>query len=166
MRILALLFAVCSCVLAESNPLTEVVTARYNSVKKNLMHAAEAMPAEDYSLKLSAEQRPFSLWVEHTAVGNLNLCSAIKLAPPPDVSKIRGLTGKADLVKALKESFDFCDAALSGMTDQKALTESNGRYPATAMVLIMGSLYEHNGNISPYLRTKGIASQAAPPPKK
>ena len=49
------------------------------------------------------------------------------------------------------------------MADKKALTATGGKYPVTVMVQIMGSLYEYNGNIWPYVRSKGIAN---PPPAR
>ncbi len=146
-----------SFVLAQTNPLTQAVTARYNSAKQNLVEAAEAMPDSDYGYQLTKEQRPFSGWIEHTAMGNYSLCSAINGQPPPEVSHAaHGLTNKADLVKALRDSFTYCDSVLKGMDDKTALLEKGGKYPVTAMISLVASLNEHYGNVVGYLRTKGV----------
>ena len=155
MRTIGFLLLGSSYLLAESNPLTQAVTARYNTMKQNLIQAAEVMPEENYTYKLSPEQRPYSAWVEHTAMGNYSFCAAIKGRPAPEAGK-HGATAKAELQKALKDSFDYCDAALKAITDQQALTESAGKAPVTAMVGLIASLNEHYGNMVGYLRTKGI----------
>lgn len=166
MRAFSLIFLFSCCVFAQSNPLTQAVTARYNSAKQNLMGAAEAMPEENYAYKLSPEQRPFGLWIEHTAMGNYSFCAAIKGGSAPDTSKIHGLTSKAELQKALKDSFDYCDAALAAMDDKKALTEAGGKYPVASMVSLIASLNEHYGNLVGYLRTKGITPPSTARAKK
>ena len=43
---------------------------------------------------------------------------------PPDTHQLHALTGKADLSKALVESFEYCDSALKGMDDRKAMARS------------------------------------------
>ncbi len=164
--IFVLLFVLSSCVLAETNPLTQAVTARYNSAKQNLIGAADVMPEENYAFKLSPEQRPFGLWVEHTAMGNYSFCAGIKGSAAPDMSKIHGLTAKVELQKALKDSFDYCDTALSAMDDKKALTEAGGKYPVNNMVSLIASLNEHYGNMVGYLRTKGITPPSTARAKK
>ena len=123
------------------------------------------MPEENYPYKLSPEQRPYSAWVEHTAMGNYGFCSAIQGSPAPDMGK-HGVTGKIELQKALKDSFEYCDAAFSVITDQKALAESGGKYPVTAMVGLIASLNEHYGNMVGYLRTKGITPPSTARAKK
>lgn len=144
-------------VAAQSNPLTQAIASRYNSAKQNLIGTAEVMPESDYAYQLTPAQRPFSGWIEHTAMGNYAFCSAIKGEKAPEASHaMHGLTKKADLERALKESFDYCDAALKDMNDHTALAEKDGKYPVTAMVSLLASLNEHYGNLVGYLRTKGI----------
>jgi hypothetical protein len=165
MRIICFLLTGSCCLLAESNPLTQAVTARYKTIKQNLIQAAEVMPEENYSYKLSPEQRPYGAWIEHTAIGNYSYCSAIKGSPAPEMGK-HGLTGKPELQKLLKDSFEFCDTAFTGTTDQKALSEMGGKYPVTAMVALIASLNEHYGNMVGYLRTKGITPPSTARGKK
>ena len=49
-----------------AQPLIQAYMPRYNAMKQNLVEAAEAMPAEQYSFKLTPGQRPFGEWVDHT----------------------------------------------------------------------------------------------------
>jgi phage gp46-like protein len=80
------------------------------------------------------------------------------------------MTDKKDLSQALKKSFDYCDAALVGMTDQKALTavSVNGKqvYPVQGMVSLVSSDNEHYGNMVGYLRSQGIVPPSIARAKK
>jgi hypothetical protein len=152
-----LLFA---CAGFAQNPLTDSVKGRYKSIRQNMIATAEVMPDDSYNFKLTPEQRPFGAWIGHVAMGNYFFCSSIKGEKAPDVSALHDKTAKADLVKAIKDSFDYCDSALEGMTDQKALTAVSvaGKqvYPVQGMISLIASGNEHYGNLVGYLRSKGI----------
>src|SRR5258708_20395364 len=113
MGILALSFLTAVCLQAESNPLTQAVSARYNSAKQYLIGSAQLMPEGDYTFKLSASQRPFSEWIQHTAMGNYGFCSAIGGGARPDTSQTHHATKKADHVAALKQSSHLCHHTLT-----------------------------------------------------
>jgi hypothetical protein len=155
-----------------ANPLTQAVTARYESVRQNLIETAAAMPESDYNFRLTPPQRPFGEWLGHTAMVNYSLCASIRGTQSPDTSQLHGLTAKAALKKALSDSFDYCDASLKAMDDKKALTEvkagDRATYPVQAMVSLVAALNEHYGNLVGYMRSKGIVppSSARTPTKK
>jgi hypothetical protein len=142
------------------NPLTDAVMNRYKGIRQNLIESAEAMPEEGYGFRLTPPQRPFGEWIGHVAMGNYNFCGVIKGEKPPDTHHLHALTGKAELSKALVESFEYCDAALKGMDDRKAMAEATVGdkkvYPVQGMVNLVSSGNEHYGNIVGYLRSKGI----------
>jgi len=93
-------------------------------------------------------------------MGNYNFCAIIKGDKTPDTHHLHALTGKAELSKALVESFEYCDSALKGMDDRKAMAEitvgDKKVYPVQGMVNLVSSENEHYGNIVGYLRSKGI----------
>ncbi len=147
--------------LFAQNPVTDVVRSNYDRLKQDMIETAELMPAENYDFRLTPPQRPFSGWIEHTAIGNYRMCSMMFGRTEPDSAKaLHSLSQKAEIVKALRDSFDYCDSALSEMNDQKAVREIefNGRkYPAVqVMIGLVASLSEHYGNLVGYLRSKGI----------
>jgi hypothetical protein len=156
MRPFLTFLGICGCALAQSNPLVTAFAGRYNSAKQNLIGSAEAMPETDYSFKLSPAQRTFAEWVQHTALGNYSFCAAIG-GTSADVHKAHDAAPKADLQRDLAASFEFCDTAIKGVDDQKALTaDKDGKYPVTAMFGLIAGLNDHYGNIVGYLRAKGI----------
>ncbi len=156
----SLLFALAVPLFAQ-NPVTDAVKTAYGRVKQNLIETAEAMPEAEYSYRLTKEQRPFGSWLEHTAMGNYNLCAGMRGSAPPDEAKsLSGLTAKSEIQQALKKSFDYCDAVLNSMDDRKAATEVTAGerkvVPVQSMISLVASLNEHYGNLVGYLRSKGI----------
>src|ERR1700744_1445265 len=85
---------------------------KYNAIKSNITKAADAMPEDGYSLQPSKEERNFGAWVAHVADSQAGACSGI--AGERKNIGAASKTSKADLVAALKESFDLCDAVYSG----------------------------------------------------
>jgi len=152
------------------NPLTDAVMARYKSVRQSLIESAEVMPADAYSYRLTSGQRTFGEWVAHVATGNYGYCAVIKGEKTPDTAHLHDATDKSVLSEALKKSFDYCDAALAGMTDGKALTAATvgGRqvYPVTGMVNLVASGNEHYGNMVGYMRSKNITPPSTARAKK
>lgn len=152
MKTLCCLLFIASAARAQ-NPLTDAVMARYSSARQNLIGAAEAMPDDAYGFKPTPAQRPFSGWIGHVATANYGMCSTIAGEKAPDRAAIHEMTAKGDLVAAIHKSFDYCDAALKGMTDQKALANAA---VVKAMIGLVASSNEHYGNMVSYLRLKGI----------
>ena len=141
-------------------PLMKSILPRYQAIKQNLLETAEAMPEADYSYRLTPAQRTFAEWMEHNVMMNYGMCSAVMGQAAPDTKKYHGLTAKADLQKALKESFDYCDQAFQGMTDEKALAtvtvEGRPVTPVNSMIGLLANWNEHYGNLVGYLRTNGM----------
>jgi hypothetical protein len=164
MRYVVFAIVLCSQLAGQTpGPLTDAILARYNAVKQNLIEAAELMPAENYTYKLTPAQRTFAGWMHHTMMLNQNSCSAIKgvAAKPMDHSaKDFDAEPKAQAVAALKESYAFCDEALKGMTDQRFLGEvsidGKKSYPVTAALGLIATSNSHYGNVVGYLRSKGL----------
>ena len=142
-------------------PLVEAITAQYKPMKLNFIEGAAAIPADDYTYKLTPPQRPLGEWISHTAQGNFTRCAAISGKATPPEAKIAGdAKSKEEIQKVLAASFTYCDEALKTITDQGALAEvtigGKKSYPVTAMVSLIASLNEHYGNMVGYLRMKGI----------
>lgn len=160
MKILAFALAAASVMAQQANPLTDQVVARYKNIKQSLLDSAEVMPEEFYTFRLTAGQRMYGEWIAHAAMGNYGYCSVIRGEKAPDTHHIHELKAKAELSKALLESFQYCDGALEGMNDAKAMkgVTAGGRtvYPVTGMVNLVASQNEHYGNIVGYLRSRSI----------
>lgn len=138
----------------------------YNGVKTNILAAADAMPEDGYSFIPANGERDFGGWVGHVAQAQLGSCSRIA-GQTPDQATMTMLQGeasgtkasKADLVAALKKSFDACDAAYNGLTDATAAEPAPGRGNNTKISALAGNTAHDNecyGSMAVYLRLKGI----------
>src|SRR5271163_4910681 len=90
----------------------------YNVVKGFLTSMANVMPEENYSFKPTPDIRTFAQMVAHVADVQAGACSTAAGAAKQIGAGSK--TTKADLVAALKQSFDMCDAAWDGLTDATA----------------------------------------------
>jgi hypothetical protein len=130
----------------------------YTGVKNNLLKAADKMPEDSYSFKPTPELQTFGQRVAHVA-GQIGQCSA--LTGERKMSDANSKTAKADLVAALKASFDACDAAWDSMTVKTAMEMVAGRggtQRAKLAVLIGNTLHidEVYGTMTVYMRLKGL----------
>src|SRR6201999_764722 len=90
----------------------------YNSIKTNLTKAAEDMPEDGYSLVPGEGERTIGGWVADVADGQAGASSGI--AEERKNIGAASKTSKADLIAALKESFDICDPVFEGTNDTNA----------------------------------------------
>jgi uncharacterized damage-inducible protein DinB len=122
--------------------------------------AAEKMPEENYSFKPAPDVRTFGQLVGHLADSQYYFCSSVagETKPPGGVEKTK--TSKAELVAALKDAVAFCSKTYAGMTDAKGseMTKMMNFDFAKLTVLSANTAhdYEHYGNMSTYMRIKGI----------
>lgn len=102
-----------------ANPLTSGARLHYGIIKGYVVRAAAKMPEEYYSFRATPEVRSFAQLVGHLPDANYRLCSVLAGADPPvDAGIERDRKTKADLVKALDESFVYCDKIYADMTDE------------------------------------------------
>ena len=152
-----------------SNPVSGFVKAGVARFEKNMVAAAEAMPAEKYVFKPSPEMNSFGHLVMHIAQSNNTFCSKISGQTAPDV-KIAETDPKDKLVAAVKDSFAFCTAALAKVDDSKLGEQFVlfGNRPISrggALVALGGSWTDHYATQAIYLRLNGILPPTAQPAK-
>ena len=145
---------VCGTITAQ-NHLTATATERYfNVVRRNLEASADVMPAEKYSFRLTGGQMTFAEWLVHSTQRNYSDCAALKSeAVPAGEQQAATLKEKAEVSKALKDSFAYCADALQNMTDQKAVSSAQVSNAFLHLVVHNNEIY---GNIVGYLRVSGI----------
>jgi len=167
-RTLGIVLLFTSAVLAQDkNPVSTVVKESLPRQQKNLVAAAEEMPAEKYSYKPTEQQMEFGHLVLHVLQTNNYLCS--KIGDMPEVKAavpLKESDGKDKLVAGLKASFDFCTTALSKVEDSKLGDEVElfgGRKGsrALAMFILTNSWADHYGAAAMYLRLSGLVPPTA-----
>jgi uncharacterized damage-inducible protein DinB len=153
--------AAASPAFAQTNPLSTAAKQSLQLVEGNIVKAAEQMPEAEYAFKPVDTVRNFGAILGHIANANFMICSAASGAVNPmketDIEKTK--TTKADLQKALAESFTFCEAQFDAVTDAKATEAADffGRKMPRLNVLQFNTAhdFEHYGNLATYMRIKG-----------
>jgi len=126
----------------------------FAGVRKNLEGSAEAMPADKYSFRLTADQMTFGEWLVHSIERNYTDCATLKGEPVPEAQKqAASLKDKAEITKALKDSFAYCAAALEKLDDAKVTSTPKMAYAFMHIAVHNNEIY---GNIVGYMRSSGI----------
>lgn len=152
-----------------ANPVSAAVKAQLPRFSKNMVAAAEAMPAEKYNFKPNPEMNSFAHLVMHIAQSNNGLCSKISDTPAPD-AKLAETDPKDKLVAGLKASFEYCSTALEKVDDSKLGEQMTlfGNRPfsrAAVLIILSDDWYDHYGAQATYLRLNGILPPTAQPRK-
>jgi uncharacterized damage-inducible protein DinB len=146
--------------LNAQNPLSSDTKNFYNGIKGTITKAADQMAEADYSFKASPMERTYGAMIGHIADVQFALCGNAKgEEKKSDAEKSK--TAKADLVAALKESFDYCDGVYNGLTDADAATMVAlfGPRKATKLAVLNFNIAHDNemyGQLAVYLRIKGL----------
>lgn len=153
--------------LNAQNPLSTDAKNSYNGIKNTITKAAEEMPEADYTFKASPPERTYGAIVGHIADVQMALCGNAKGEHKMgDAEKTK--TAKADLVAALKTSFDYCDGAYDSMTDADAASQVTmfGPRKATKLAVLNFNIAHDNemyGQMVVYLRIKGLVPPSSQP---
>jgi hypothetical protein len=116
---------------------------QYNFLKNNLTQSAELVPEAGYGQKVGTmgEVRTYGQVIGHVAAAQFGQCSGALGVPNPNqgVNLEDPTKSRADLIKALADSFALCDKAFAGLTDANAtemVPNGRGGQAARAMGLI------------------------------
>lgn len=148
------------------NPVSSALRDALPGRQKNTIAAVEAMPADKFSYKPSADQMTFGHLVAHMVEANHLLCSKAASVPAPKVEEAKETDGKDKLVAALKASFDFCREALGKMDDSKLgeMTEGFGGQQMSRARFALGvasNWADHYAEAAMYLRLNGLTPPTA-----
>ena len=151
---------------AQSNAFSTEVKANYNNAKNNLLKAADKMSESDYDFKATPEVRTYGQLIGHVADTQLAICGAAK--GEQKRGEAADKASKADLVAALKASFDYCDSAYDALNDADGAQTIKmfGRDRTKLGVLDFNVIHDNEmyGTIAVYLRLKGIVPPSSERP--
>jgi len=129
---------------------------------------AEAMPEAKYSFVPTSGNfegvRSFAEQVKHVACANYAFFNEIEGKTPPEACERGGPSPaktKAELLKYLRESFDYGNGVVSKIDAKNALDRAEGRYagPNTKLGLAVVAVWhitDHYGQIVMYLRMNNV----------
>jgi hypothetical protein len=159
------------------NPVSDAVRQALARESKNLVAAAELLPAEKYDFHPTPAQMTFGQLIAHVTQTNAALCAGISGSTPDAAhysrlapSALQALAGtdpKPTLVEAITQSFAYCTAALANMADSQIGDEAvifgrhTGLSRAAAMVEIAADWADHYSTAASYLRLNDILPPSA-----
>ncbi|HKB78421.1 MAG TPA: DinB family protein [Thermoanaerobaculia bacterium] len=146
-----------------SSPVADATRSFLQREGKNLIAAAEEMPADKYDFHPTPEQMTFAHLMSHIAHSNRMLCSGIAGEAAPKETGVTDRDGKEKLVADVKASFDYCSSALAGVDDSRLAEEVPPfhRSRANAMMSLAADLADHYSMAASYLRLNGLLPPTA-----
>jgi hypothetical protein len=140
----------------------------WTGLKETVVKLANAMPEDKYVYKSTPAQRDFAQQVLHIAQVNdmlLQLVGGKTAAPTIDGKAAR----KADVIKAMADSFDYGTALINEQTDQSMLETVQARFlgPSTrarVFYFLIGHTWDIYGQMAVYLRLNGGVPPASQRP--
>jgi hypothetical protein len=134
---------------------------------KNIIAAAEQMPADKYGFRPTAPQMTFAHLMAHVVESNRMMCSGIAGDDPPKNPGVPDTGTKDELLAQVKSSFDYCAAAL-GKLDDSRLAENIPLFKRTRANLLMflvADLADHYCTAAVYLRLNELTPPTVRPKK-
>jgi hypothetical protein len=133
----------------------------YNNIKLNLTEMSTKMPEADYTYQPTKEVRTFGQLLGHVTNSQFNSCSVAKgEANPNQGIDNEKKTTKAEFVKALADSFAYCDAVFAALTDASAVEFVKQGQNEVVRAVALSNLIAHSneiyGTAVPYMRIKGL----------
>jgi hypothetical protein len=152
--------------LAAQSPVATAFRDNAKSIGKNLIAAAEVMPADKYNYRPTAPQMSFADVIVHLQEGNDLLCGVIGGMKAPTRPKMAATAPKDSLIARLRETFKFCDEALAKLDDSKLSEELTlfgaKKYTRAAVETITtGDWADHYSQLANYLRLNNLLPPTA-----
>jgi uncharacterized damage-inducible protein DinB len=140
------------------------ILAGIHDARDKLIQLAEATPEDKFAYRPAKDVRSTAEVLMHVVSGNYGIPAAFGVKAPADFSPgyEKSMTKKADVVKALKDSFAHMEKGFAGLPDgdlDKPLDLFGGAIKTTvrgAYILLLGHAHEHLGQSIAYARMNGV----------
>jgi hypothetical protein len=154
---------------AQTAALNRELLKDWVELKATMIKLADAMPEDNYSFKATPAQRDFGQQVLHVATANvLNLNFLRGTATAPRIN--REATSKADVIKAMADSFDYGEALIKEQSEQSMLEvvpTNQFLGPSSrfrVVYFLLGHTWDIYGQMVVYLRLNGGVPPASQRP--
>ena len=149
------------------NPLAANAKIQFGALTGFVLRSAEKVPEELYAFRATPDVRSMGELFGHIADAMFGMCSTAAGSKPPRTGIEKAVSGKPELIAALKEGISFCNAAYDGMTDQKGVETVPFYFGPTprlsVLYFVVTHTYEHYGNLVTYMRLKNIVPPSSEP---
>lgn len=149
---------------AAGSPIVAAARQLEERFSKNLIGAANTMPADKYSYRPTPEQITFAHLMMHSAQANNTFCAIIAGQSPKDV-KLSESDSKDVLAKAVQDSFTYCAQVLVSADDsslgQSFTLGTQTGTRASALLRLVAGWSDHYGAAAIYLRLNNLLPPSA-----
>ena len=134
--------------------------------KEMMIKIADAMPEDKFGYKSTPAQRSYGEQIMHVATVNVDLVKVVGGTTTPPSFTADSAKTKADILKALAESYDYGIAVLNDQTDAGMTETVNAAFlgPSTRgrmFWFLLGHSMDVYGQMVVYLRLNGIVPPAS-----
>jgi hypothetical protein len=149
-----------------ANPMSDALRANEQRMARNLIAAVDLFPADKFVYKPTAGQMTVGEIAVHLIEGNDGLCSTLGGTTAPQRSALAATAPKDQLMARLRETFQYCETALAGVTDSRMVDQVpsfGGRQASRAsMVLVtVADWADHYSQLANYLRLNNMLPPTA-----
>jgi uncharacterized damage-inducible protein DinB len=149
--------------VAQPTTLVGEVQNMFNPLKGNITKAAAQFPDDKLTWQPTPAVRSWARLIAHIADDNNGSCSALagqerpaRLDTEDTQNSAANKMTKADLEKALAESFARCDKAFAAVTDANMMERNGNRSKIGTLMYNTSHINEHYGNIVTYMRLNNL----------
>jgi uncharacterized damage-inducible protein DinB len=143
------------------------ILADWQAQKEMIVDAADAMPADKFTYKSTPAQRDFAAQIMHIVQTNGFLLMTLKGKTPPPMINMQA-TSKADVVNALRQSYDYGEKLLQEFNDaqfNERVAPPPFMGPSASRIRLVYGIMQHTndiyGQMVVYLRLNGIVPPAS-----
>ncbi len=134
--------------------------ATWESTRNLVLGIVESIPEEKYDYKPTPAVRTFREIFVHLIGENYLFFSRVAGDSMPDMARFNALKSREDILKALRESYDYGAKVWAGLTEEKALEMVEGRGGQkvqrwSGTLLAIQDNMNHYGNLVVYVRLIG-----------
>ena len=135
--------------------------ATWDSTRTLVLGIVEAFPEDKYDFKPTPAQRPFREVAIHLIGENYGFFSRVSGENLGSPTRFNNLKSRDEILKALRESYDYGAKVWAGLTEEKALemVEGRGGQKVQRWSAILGVIQDnmnHYGNLVVYARLNGV----------
>lgn len=164
LTVFALAALCCTSAFAQANRISNFIRDMLAQRSKEIIAAAERMPADKYGFKAPPDDITFGYLLLHIADINYPVCALIGGVPAPKLPQLSETDAKDVLIERMKSSFKFCTTALadlddSGMQQTLDLGGTNKMSRAMLILTLTGTWTSHRDLQLKYMQLNDI-----PPP--
>jgi len=153
-------------------PLKAEALRDWTTMKDRMMKIADAMPADKFGYKSTPAQRSYAEQVMHVVIVDNAILRLLRPQTPAPATN-QAATSKAEVLKALSDSFDWGAATIREQTDETIVHVEqvpdvlSFLGPSTRSRLVsfmLGHTWDVYGQMAVYLRLNGIVPPASATP--